>query len=115
MISQSAIHNLSKFGEGKTNVKVNGNRKEQGLRMWVRKRMLCLTIILMGHNMEGNIIKVMLQDSCSVGHVIRSILRGIVCKLRVVGLIFTVHMKHRQLGMLGRASHGFMYHWIKSS
>lgn len=41
------------------------------------KEMLHPTRILMGHGMDANIIKVMVEESCSVGHVVRRILRGI--------------------------------------
>lgn len=72
------------------------------------------TRTLMGHNMEGNRIKVMVKGDCSVGHVVRSILKGIVHKIRVVGLKFRVHKKRRQLGMLGREFHEIMKSWITS-
>jgi len=78
------------------------------------KKMLHLTIILMGHNTEGSGIKVMVQDGRSVGHVVRGILRGFVHGIRVVCLIFLMHRKHEQLEMLGRAFHGFMQRWITS-
>jgi len=95
MSNQSVRQNLNKVGKGKTKLKVNSNQRKQDLKMQERNKMLQLTISLMGHDMEGNIIKVMVRDNCSVGYVARSISRGIIRKIRVVGLIFTVHKKHR--------------------
>ncbi len=55
----------------------------------------------MGHSLEGSRIKVMVGDNFSVGYVVRRISREIVYSITVLCLGFTVHMKHRQLGMLG--------------
>lgn len=46
-------------------------------------------------NLDNKIKEVMIGESCSVGYVIRSILRRIVGIIRVVGLIYIVHMKCR--------------------
>ena len=59
----------------------------------------------MDHN---NNIEVMVVDGWSVGHAVRNDLREIFNRIRVVGLRFIVHRMHRQLGMWGRAFHGFM-------
>ena len=39
----------------------------------------------MGHSLEGSRIEVMVWDCCSVGYVARSILRDIICNIRMVG------------------------------
>lgn len=54
-------------------------------------------------SLENNKIKVMVRDGCSVGHVVRSLSREIVHRIRVVDLIFTLHRKHIKLGILGKA------------
>jgi len=63
--------------------------------MQVRKKMWCPTSSLMELNLDNKIKEVMIGESCSVGYVIRSILRRIVGIIRVVGLIYIVHMKCR--------------------
>lgn len=75
MRNQSVRHNLNKVGKGKTNLKVNGSQKDHELIMQERNKMSHLTRSLMGHNMEGSRIKVMVKDNCSVGYVARSISR----------------------------------------
>jgi len=49
-----------------------------------------------------NKIKVMVQDDCSVGCVVRNILREIIHRVTVVGLRSIVHKMHILLAMLGR-------------
>lgn len=52
-------------------------------------------------NLENNIIKVMVRDGCSFGHVVRSISREIIYRIKVAGLRFTVLMRH-SWGMLDK-------------
>lgn len=63
-------------------------------------------------NREGRRLKAMVRDGCSVGHVVRSILRSIVYRVRVEDLKVTVHRKHKLLGMLGKKILVSMQHWI---
>lgn len=51
----------------------------------------------MDHNLKGSRIKVRVRENCSIGYVERSISRGISHRIKVVGLISTVYMKHKQL------------------
>jgi len=110
MNSQSIRMNLSKDGRGKTKVKVNGSLRGQGLCMQMRKRMWHHKISLMhlnrdtGQNKNNN-IEVLVLVGSSVGHAVRRTLRDIVHKIRVVGLRYTMHMRHRQLWMLVRVFH----------
>jgi len=46
-------------------------------------------------SLENKKTKLMVGDSCNVGHVVRSISRRIVHRLRVVDLISIVHRKYR--------------------
>jgi len=89
MNSQSVRMNLSKDGKEMRKVKVNDSRKEQGLRMHMKKRMW--------HNKRGSIQldkdmdhsnkrEVMVLVSWSVGNVEKSTLREIFHRIRVVGL-----------------------------
>ena len=61
----------------------------------------------MGHISRNN-IEVRVLVSWSVGHVARNTLREIVNKIRVVSLRYTVHRRHRLLGMLVRVFHVFV-------
>jgi len=63
----------------------------------------------MVHNIEGSRIKVMAQDSLSVRNVVRSTLRWIVYRIRVVGIILVEYRKRKWLGMLGRVFNKFMH------
>lgn len=54
----------------------------------------------MGHNIN---INVRVYIGLSVGHAVRSILREIFHRIRVVGLRYIVHKGHKLLGMLVRA------------
>ena len=56
-------------------------------------------------------LEVMALDGYSVGHVVRNTLREIIHKIRVVGLISTLHRKHRLLGMLVREFLKSMQYW----
>lgn len=112
MSNQGVRHHITKVGKGKTRIKVNGSQKVQDPRIQLKMIMLYLKIILMDLNLENNIIEVMVGDSCSVGHVARSILRLIICKISVLDLRFIVHNKWIQLGMLGREFLRSMQHWI---
>lgn len=94
--------NLRKDRKGKTKVKVNGSLGEQGLRMhmgkkiWHHERGLMQLDMDMGHN---NLIEVRALVSWSVRNKVRNTLGDIVCKIRVVGLRYTLHKRHRLLGM----------------
>ena len=112
MSKQSVRQNLSSVAKGKTRLKVNESWKEQDPRMQVRKRMLYLTRILMDLSLENNRIEVMVGDSCSARHVVRSISRRIFHKIRVIDLTYIVHRRHILLGMLEKSFHGSMKHWI---
>ena len=89
MSNKSVRMNINKDEKGRIKVNVNGNQKEQGLRIQKKKKM--------GHHKRSsmqldkdmdhnNKIEVMLLDVWSVGHVVRNTLREIVHKIRVVGL-----------------------------
>ena len=77
--------------------------------MWHHKRSSKQLDRDMGYS---NSIEVRVLVGWSVGHAIRSILREIVHKIKVVGLRYTVHKRHKLLGMLVRAFLVFMQHWI---
>jgi len=49
---------------------------------------------------------------CSVGILVSIIVGDIVYNIRVADLIFTVPMRHRNLGILDKAFLEFMQHWI---
>lgn len=49
----------------------------------------------MDHNLKDKKINVMIRDNYNVGYVARSISRRIVGRIRVVGLRFTMHKKHK--------------------
>lgn len=68
----------------------------------------------MGHNLEGNKIKVMVRDSYRAGYVARSISKIVFHRIREVGLIYIVYKKRRQLGMLDKAFLESMQCWITS-
>ena len=100
--------NLSKDGKGRTKVKVNGSLREQGLRMqrgkkiWHHKRSLMQLDRDMGHN---NNIEVREPVGWIVGHVVKNTLGEIVCNIKVEGLRYTMHKRHRLLGMLVKVFH----------
>ena len=109
--------NLSKDGKGRIRIKVrvNGSRKEQGLRMQDRKKMghQKRNLMHLDKDMDHvSSIELKVLDSWSVEHVVRNTLRDIVHRIRVVGLIYIVHRRHILLGMLVKAFLVFMQHWI---
>ena len=59
-------------------------------KMWQDKRGSMQLDRDMGHNRS---IEVKALVAWSVGHVVRSILRDIVCRIKVVGLRYTVHRR----------------------
>lgn len=101
--------NLNKDGREKTNVKINGSLRGQGLnmqmgkKMWHHKRDLMKLDKDMGHSSSKN-IEVMSFVDWSVGHLVNT-LGEIFCSIRVEGLRYIVHKRCRLLGILDKVFH----------
>lgn len=97
--------NLIKDGKRKTKVKVKESLREQGLKIQGRKKMWHLKRSSMQQDKDmdhNSSIEVMILDSWSVGHVTRNTLGDIFHRISMVGLRYTVHRRHKLLGMWDR-------------
>jgi len=67
-------------------IKENGNQREEGLKVKVRNKMQFLTrdSIKLRRDAERNRLKPVVGNHCSVGYVVRIIIRGIFHSIRVV-------------------------------
>lgn len=66
----------------------------------------------MGHNSSDNTIEVRELVGWSVGHLVRNTSGDIISRIRVEGLRYIVHRRHRLLEMLVRVFHISMDQWI---
>ena len=86
---------------------------QMGKKMWLHKRDLMQLDRDMGHNNNNN-IEVRALVGWSVGHVVRNTSGEIVYNIRVEGLGYIVHRRHRLWGMLTRVFHVSMQQWKTS-